>query len=78
MVKVKITVVKRLNFNEIHGDMDVGCSAKMDPVCKIFKEGQEFITDMATVPEGFCPGGFCGYFPFYQRTEVWSKLSVDE
>jgi uncharacterized repeat protein (TIGR04076 family) len=64
MTKVKITVVKRLNFDEIHADSDVGCSAKMDSVCDQFKEGQEFVTDMTRVPEGFCPGAFVDIFRF--------------
>ena len=64
MAKVKITVVKRLNFNEIHGDSDLGCSAELDPVCDQFSEGQEFVTDMTTVPEGFCPGAFADIFRF--------------
>ena len=51
MAKVKITVVKRLNFNEIHADSDLGCSAEMEPVCGAFTEGQEFVTDMTSVPE---------------------------
>ena len=58
MNKVKITVVKRLNYNEIHADTNPGCSAKMSPVCDKFVEGQEFITDMLTVPEGFCTFAF--------------------
>ena len=58
MNKVKITVVKRLNFNEIHGDTNTGCSANMEPVCDQFTDGQEFITDMRTIPEGFCTFAF--------------------
>ena len=58
MAKIKITVVKRLNFNDIHANSDLGCSANIDPVCDEFMEGQEFITDMARVPEGFCAGAF--------------------
>ncbi len=64
MAKVRITVVKRLNFNEIHGNSDLGCSAKMDPVCPRFAEGQEFVTDMTKMPEGFCPAAFVDIFRF--------------
>ena len=55
MTKVKITVIKRLNFNEIHKDTKLNCSADLTPVCDQFTEGQEFITDLSSVPEGFCP-----------------------
>ena len=58
MNRVKITVVKRLNRDEIHGYADLGCSADIDPVCERFEEGQEFVTDMQTVPEDFCPFAF--------------------
>ena len=58
MNKIKITVVKRLNFNEIHANTNPGCSANIDPVCEHFTEGQEFVTDLSTVPEGFCPFAF--------------------
>ena len=58
MAKVRITVVKRLDFNEIHGNADLGCSAKMDPVCDMFTEGQEFVTDLTEMPQGFCVGAF--------------------
>ena len=64
MAKVKITVVKRLDFKEIHADSDLGCSTQMDSVCNHFKDGQEFVTDMAKMPEGFCPGAFADIFRF--------------
>lgn len=64
MAKVKITVVKRLNFEEIHAGSEVGCSADMSPVCDQFEEGQEFVTDLSTVPEGFCAGAFVDIFRF--------------
>ena len=58
MSRVKITVVKRLNFNEIHKNSNPGCSADIEPVCDQFIEGQEFIIDWKKVPEGFCPHAF--------------------
>lgn len=64
MAPVKITVVKRLNFDEIHAGADLGCSANMSPVCDQFTEGQEFVTDMTRVPDGFCPGAFVDIFRF--------------
>ena len=63
-VKVIITVVKRLNTNEILKEVNPGCSTNIDTVCKLFEEGQEFVTDMTTVPEGFCPGAFVDIFRY--------------
>ena len=62
MTKVRITVVKRRNLNDIHGNADLGCSAKMDPVCGKFTEGQEFVTDVTEMPQGFCLGAFVDIF----------------
>ena len=56
--KVKITVVKATDMNEIHKDTDLGCKADISPVCSKFKEGQVFITDMQHIPEDFCPFAF--------------------
>jgi uncharacterized repeat protein (TIGR04076 family) len=64
MVKVKITVVKRLDFDTIHAASDLGCSANLDSVCELFREGQEFVTDMTRVPDGFCPAAFVDIFRF--------------
>ena len=64
MPKIKIPVVKRLSFNEIHANSDVGCTFNIDPVCPLFQEGQEFVTDLSTVPEGFCAGAFVDIFRF--------------
>ena len=62
MPSVRITVVKRLNFDEIHADSDVGCTPNMDPVCPRFEEGQEFMCEPGKIPEGFCRGAFVDIF----------------
>ena len=66
MPRIRITVVKRLNFNEIHADSDVGCTPDMEPICSLFEEGQEFVVgpDLREMPEGFCPGAFVDIFRF--------------
>ena len=61
MKKVKITVVKTLNMNEIHGDADLGCSAELDALCPAFTEGQEFIVT-SSQPEGFCSGAWADIY----------------
>ncbi len=58
MARVKITVVKRLNFHEIHRDSNLGCSTDSAPVCDKYFEGQEFIMDWEKIPEGLCPHAF--------------------
>lgn len=62
MAKVKITVVKRLDLNEVHRDSDLGCTFSLDPVCPRFVEGQKFLYEGGKVPEGFCPGAFVDIF----------------
>ena len=64
MAKVKITVVKLLDLNDIHGNADLGCSGKMDPVCLRFTEGQEFVDDGTQMPEGFCPAAYVDIYRF--------------
>jgi len=61
MKKVKNTVVKLLNTNEIHGDSDLGCSAKLTPTCPAFTEGQEFIVSNE-MPKGFCQGAWADIY----------------
>lgn len=58
MVKCKITVLKR-SFNKEYVDAYVESERKktLGP-CEVFKEGQEFITDVfsaSAIPAGFCP-----------------------
>lgn len=72
MKSVKITVVKRLNMDEIHGDSDLGCSAELDSLCPAFREGQEFIISKegAGEPEGFCSGAWADIFR-HTRVLMW-------
>jgi uncharacterized repeat protein (TIGR04076 family) len=62
MARVRITVVKRLNRDVIHADSQPGCSCKGPPMCPLFREGQEFVTDMKSAPAGFCPGAYADLF----------------
>lgn len=63
-VKIKITVVKRLNRDLILGGADPGCSCKGEPVCPLFEEGQEFLADYTAAPEGFCAGAWADLFGY--------------
>ena len=66
MARVKITVVKTLNMNDIFGDeppADVNLDM-LTPQCHRFQVGQEFFVDTEkppTDPESWenCPEGFC-------------------
>jgi len=59
MKKVKITVVKCLDTQEIHGDADLGCTASvLTPQCPAFKEGQEFIWPAEGENRNAAPDGF--------------------
>jgi len=58
MAKAKITVVKKLNTNDLYGENP---PAPLDknrvPECSVFSEGQEFVLDSLLV----CPPGFCAW-----------------
>ena len=63
MAKVKVTVVKRCNYNELFPEnfplKFVEGDPMLGPVCPAFEDGQEFIFDSdMVVPEGFCAWAF--------------------
>ena len=64
MPKIRITVVKRLNFDEIFSGAEAGCSADMEPVCGLFKDGQEFVSENGEMPAGFCSGAYVDIFRY--------------
>ena len=60
--KVRITVIKTLNRDEIHGGANLGCSApELTPTCPAFVAGQEFIVTKGQ-PEGFCSGAWADIY----------------
>ncbi len=63
-MKIKITVVRRLNREEIFRGVEAGCSSASPPVCPLFCEGQTFLADMKSMPEGFCPGAYADLFRY--------------
>jgi uncharacterized repeat protein (TIGR04076 family) len=63
MNKVRITVVKRLSSEDIHGDADPGCSAEvLTPQCPAFEEGQQFVVGPEGPPPGFCQGAWADIY----------------
>ena len=68
--KVKITVIKKMNMNELYGAKPGGITPKTEPVCEYFYEGQEFILDFAQgpiMPPGFCSGAW---------SDLWRWISA--
>lgn len=64
MTQVRITVVKRLNRDEIFRDVDPGCSCRGEPQCDRLEEGQTFLAEYTRMPEGFCPGAWADLFRY--------------
>lgn len=55
MAQTKITVLKKL-FNE---DLAAEYCQDSVSICTAFQEGQEFVLDGLTQPEGFCGWAWC-------------------
>jgi uncharacterized repeat protein (TIGR04076 family) len=60
MSRVKITVLKKVNFKEFYGEnLPVAIDEKyVTSQCRRFREGQEFLVDGHNCPEGFCGWAF--------------------
>ena len=57
MLKVKITVTKKVDNKDMFGDNPpVGFTTK--PVCDRLEVGQEFLSERVSCPEGFCAWAF--------------------
>ena len=53
--KIKITVFKKLNGEDIYGKK-LPITPKYPLVCELFDEGEEFtVEDTGVMPKGFCP-----------------------
>ncbi len=64
MPQVRITVVKRLDRDEILADVDPGCSCRGETQCDRFKDGQTFLAEYTRMPDGFCPGAWADLFRY--------------
>ena len=53
MSKLKITVLKRQNPDDIFDKLPVKRQDWMVP-CELYEDGQEFIIDKLSMPQGFC------------------------
>ena len=62
MTKLRITVVKRLDPDEIFDELPVERQDWMEP-CDIYMDGQEYILDNLAMPEGFCGSAWQTIYP---------------
>ncbi len=62
--KVKITVLKKLNAQEVYGKPLPDVSPDMAPYCDKLQLGQEFIVEEAgNMPAGFCTWAWHDVYP---------------
>ena len=62
MTKIKITVLKRTDPDELFDEYPVNKKDWMVP-CGIYKDGQEYILDSPRMPEGFCGSAWQTIYP---------------
>jgi uncharacterized repeat protein (TIGR04076 family) len=86
--RVKITVLRRFNPNEVFEKTPVIPTASMG-ACELFKEGQEFIVENLQMPKGFCTSawvsiysnvrilGFGGNLPWFKEKGVAVNCCID-
>lgn len=55
--KVRVTVIKKLDMRDVHPEGG-GSAPDFEPVCPLFKLGDEFILDLGEPPRGFCQAAF--------------------
>ena len=64
--RIRITIVKKMNMNELYEGKPGGVTPKTEPVCEYFEEGQDFVVDFAqndpVMPKGFCSGAWNDIF----------------
>jgi uncharacterized repeat protein (TIGR04076 family) len=60
MPKIKITVVKKINLDNLYGDNPTAVynKGRIVPECDRFNLGQEFITEDFNCPMNFCNWAF--------------------
>jgi uncharacterized repeat protein (TIGR04076 family) len=87
--KLKITVLRRLDPDELFETMPVAKRDWMVP-CTIYEDGQEFVVEESLrMPEGFCESawrainhnvralGYGGNFPFHDERSVSVSCCTD-
>jgi len=62
MTQLKITVLKRLDPYKLFDELPVAKQDWFVP-CGIYKDGQEYIIDSLTMPEGFCSSAWNTIYP---------------
>lgn len=62
MTKLKITVLKRQDPNDIFDEFPVAKRDWMVP-CSVYEDGQEYVLDSMKMPEGFCGSAWQTIYP---------------
>ena len=91
MPKVKITVLKRVNVNDLFDENPPAAYDEnwITPQCKRFADGQEFVVDSHNCPPDFCNWAFSdiqrdlvhvlygGYYPWMKEKGVAISCCTD-
>lgn len=86
---VKITVAKRLSTTDVFGKSRPRTSGTVEEVCPRFKEGDVYVSDKGSCPEGFCSWAYAdiqrdivhlrfgGSYPWMQEEGVAYSCCTD-
>ena len=74
MTKLKITILKRTDPDEIFDTLPVNRKKWMVP-CPRWHEGKEFVIDEVAMPEGFCDSAWNVLYPFVRTLYHGGDLS---
>ncbi len=91
MPKVKITVIKKVNMNDLYGDTPPAPidENRITPECQRFELGQEFVVDSHNCPPDFCNWAYAdiqrdifhtlygGYYPWMKEKGVAISCCTD-
>jgi uncharacterized repeat protein (TIGR04076 family) len=63
MSMLRITVLRVLQSSDIFKEFPVKPRDWMERPCEVFEEGQEFILDKLSMPDGFCEAAWYTIYP---------------
>ena len=74
MYEVRITVLKRFDPQEVF-EKSPATPAEPMGICKVFEDGQEFISEGGGIPEGFpCISAWFSLYPFVMTLSFGGNL----
>jgi uncharacterized repeat protein (TIGR04076 family) len=86
---VKITVAKKLSTKDVFGSSPPRISKDVESVCPRFKEGDTYVSEKGSCPQGFCSWAFAdiqrdiahlrfgGSYPWMQEQGVAYSCCTD-